>query len=62
MKYWRLDYYRRHNWIDAKYIKAECAEGAIKKARVKNIIDLQEITEAEYRVGLARRKAAVQAR
>lgn len=62
MKYWRLDYYRRHNWIDTKYIKDEFSLGAINKARVKNIVDLQEITEEEYRAGLARRKAAAQAK
>lgn len=27
MKYWRLDYYRRHNWIDTKYIKDEFSLG-----------------------------------
>lgn len=62
MKYWRLDYYRRHNWIDTKYIKDEFSLGAINKARVKNIVDLQEITEEEYRAGLARRKAPAQAK
>ena len=62
MKYWRIDYYRTHNWIDTKYIKDEFSQGAINKARVKNIVDLQEITEEEYRAGLARRKAAAQAR
>ncbi len=53
MKYWRIDYYRTRNWIYVKYIKDKCAQGAIKKARVKNIIDVQEITENEYRAGLA---------
>ena len=62
MKYWRLDYYRRHNWIDTKYIKDEFSQGAINKARVKNIVDLQEIAEEEYRAGLARRRAAAQAK
>jgi len=62
MKYWRIDYYRTHNWIDTKYIKDEFAQGAINKARVKNIVDVQETTEEEYRAGLARRKAAAQAK
>lgn len=62
MKYWRLEYYRRHNWVDTKYIKDEYVQGAINKARVKNIVDLQEITEEEYRAGLARRRAAAQAK
>lgn len=53
MKYWRIEYYRTRNWIYVKYIKDKCAQGAIKKARVKNIIDVQEIPEREYRAGLA---------
>jgi hypothetical protein len=57
MKYWRIDYYRTHNWIDAKYIKDECAQGAINKARVKNIVDVQEITEKNYKAGLAAAQA-----
>jgi hypothetical protein len=61
MKYWRIDYYRTHNWIDTKYIKDEYAQGAINKARVKNIVDVQEITEEDYKAGLAKRKAAAQA-
>ena len=48
MKYWRISYYRTHNWIDAKYIKDEYAQGAINKARVKNIVDIEEISEEEY--------------
>ena len=62
MKYWRISYYRTYNWIDNKYIKDEFAQGAINKARVKNIVDMQEITEEEYKAGLAERKAAAQAR
>lgn len=62
MKYWRIDYYRTYNWIDAKYIKDEFAQGAINKARVKNIVDVQEITEEDYKAGLAKRKAAAQAK
>ena len=62
MKYWRLDYYRRHNWIDTKYIKDEFAQGAINKARAKNIVDVEEISEEEYKAGLAKRKAAARAK
>ena len=62
MQYWRIDYYRTRNWIDTKYIKDEFAQGAIKKARVKNIVDVEEISEEEYKAGLARRKAAAQAK
>lgn len=62
MKYWRIDYYRTHNWIDTKYIKAEYAQGAIKKAKAKNIVDVKEISEEEYKAGSAKRKAAAQAK
>ena len=48
MKYWIIDYYRTRNLIDTKYIKDKCAQGAIKKARVKHIIDVQETTEEDY--------------
>ena len=61
MKYWRISYYRTHNWIDTKYIKDEHAQGAIAKARVKYIVDVEEISEEEYKAGLACRKAAAQA-
>lgn len=62
MKYWEISYYKTYHWIDKKYAKDEFAQGAINKARVKSIVDVQEITEAEYKAGLARRKAAAQAR
>lgn len=61
MKYWRIEYYRTRNWIHVKYIKDECAQGAIRKARVKDIVDVQEATEEEYRADLARRQAAARA-
>ena len=62
MKYWEISYYKTHNWIDTKYIKDEYAQGAINKVRVKNIVDVQETTEEEYKAGLAKRKAAAQAK
>ena len=62
MKYWEISYYKTHNWIDKKYIKDEYAQGAINKARVKNIVDVQETTEEYYKAGLAKRKAAAQAK
>ena len=52
MKYWRIDYYKTRNFIATKYIKDECSQGAIKKARVKHIIDVQEITEEDYKATL----------
>lgn len=48
MKYWKISYYRTRNWIHTKYIKDKYAQGAIKKARVKNIVDIVEISEEEY--------------
>lgn len=62
MKYWEISYYKTHNWIDTKYIKDEYAQGAINKARVKNIVDVEEISEEEYKAGLAKRKAAAQSK
>jgi len=53
LKYWKISYYKTRNWINAKYIKDECAQGAINKAKVKNIIDVQEISEKEYKTRLA---------
>jgi len=35
---------------------------AINKARVKNIVDVQEITEKDYKAGLAKRKVAALAK
>ena len=55
MKYWRIDYYKTRNWIHTKYIKDKSAQGAIKKARVKHIVDVREATEEEYKAGLTRR-------
>jgi len=56
MKHWRISYYRTHNWIDTKYIKDECAQGAINMARVKNIVDVEEIPEEEYKAATKRAK------
>jgi hypothetical protein len=62
LKYWKISYYKTRNWINTKYIKDERAQGAINKARVKNIVDVQETTEEDYKAGLAKRKAAAQAK
>ena len=53
MKYWRIDYYRTRNWINTKYVKDKSAQEAIKKARVKNIVDVQEATEEEYKAAVS---------
>lgn len=55
MKYWRIDYYKTRNWINTKYVKDKSAQGAIKKAKVKHIIDVREATEEEYKAELTRR-------
>lgn len=39
MKIWRLDYYGTGAYR-RKYIKADSSEQAIRKAKVKNIVDL----------------------
>lgn len=44
MKLWRVDYVVG-SYHKAKYIKAETAQEAIKKARVKNIEDLQIVRD-----------------
>lgn len=49
MKYWRISYYKTRNLITAKYIKDDDAQGAINKARVKHIVDIEEISEEEYK-------------
>ena len=48
MKYWRIDYYRTHNWIDKKYIKDEWRKGQSTSAS-KKIVDVQETTEEDYK-------------
>lgn len=53
MKCWRIDYYKTRNWIHAKYIKDKHAQGAIRKARVKHIVDVREITEKEYEAAMS---------
>lgn len=62
MKYFEIAYYRTHCWIDNKYVKDEYVQGAINKARVKDITSIEEITEEEYRAGLDRQNARAQAK
>lgn len=47
MKKYYIAYYSR-NTYKTKIIIADSANHAIKKARVKNIIDVKEIVEKEY--------------
>lgn len=41
MKKWIVFYYKRHNFISNKIIFANDSAQAIKKANVKNIVDLK---------------------
>lgn len=43
MKTWIITYYKYQNYIKTKKIKAKTATDAIKKANIKNIIDLEII-------------------
>ena len=45
MKEWQVIYYKTRNYISCKTIKARTSAEAIKKARVKDIIDLYIIKE-----------------
>lgn len=49
MKYWEIAYYKTRSFIATKHIKDECPQRAIKKARVKHIVDIQEISEEDYK-------------
>ena len=44
MMLWRVDYIVG-SWHKTKYVKADTASEAIKKARVKNIEDLEPVAE-----------------
>lgn len=46
MKKWRIDY-RVGNTYKVKYVLAENASKAIKRSRIKNIVDLQICEEKE---------------
>ncbi len=46
MKKWIVDY-RVGNTYKVKFVYADTAEQAIKKARVKNIVDLNIVDEGE---------------
>jgi hypothetical protein len=47
MKKWRVDYYKRTNWIHYKIVEAHTAEEAIKKANVRSIVEISEYQEAK---------------
>lgn len=43
MYLYEIYYYKTRNWVHHKTIKADNAQQAIKKARVKHIVDVIEI-------------------
>lgn len=48
MKFWEIVYYKTKSFVNKKYFKCLTVAEAIKKARVKNIVDVIELTETEY--------------
>lgn len=48
MKLWFIEYYKGQNNYANKIIKAETAEAAIKKSRLKNIEDITELNENNF--------------
>ncbi len=63
MKYFEISYYRKRNRIDKRYAKSELGvTDAIRKSRVKNPIDVVEITEEQYKEYSKRKKEQEAAR
>lgn len=53
MNYFEIVYYRSRNWIDKKYVQSEWGGSSVAmQSKLKNIIDIIEITEQDYRAGL----------
>lgn len=48
MALWFIEYYKRANNYANKIIKADTAEKAIKKSRLKNIEDIKELNENNF--------------
>ena len=58
MNYYEISYYRTYNWIDKKYVKSELGSSdAICKTKLKQIHNVEEITEERYAECLANIKA-----
>lgn len=58
MQYFRIEYYRKRNWIDYKIVKTEIgATDAIKKTRLKEIVDVIELTVEQYNYYMGLKKA-----
>ena len=47
---WYVAYYKRYNWVDVKYVHASTAEEAVKKSRVKLIVELFPVDESGKRI------------
>lgn len=48
MALWFIEYWKRANNYANKIIKADTAEKAIKKSRLKNIEDIKELNEHNF--------------
>ena len=49
MKKWIVTYYKTHNFVTDKIVIAKSAAEAIKKSKVKYIIDLKTEDEIKYK-------------
>ena len=50
MQYWEIAYYRSYNWVDKKYVSSELGStDAIRKTKLKSIIDVTEITKEQFK-------------
>ena len=56
MTFYEISYYRTRNWIDKRYVKMDCGD-PLNKYHYKNVVDVTEITEEEYKKYSAERKA-----
>ena len=58
MQYYEISYYRTYNWIDKKYVKSELGSSdAICKTKLKQIHNVEEITEERYNEMKKKQKA-----
>jgi len=63
MYYFEISYYKSYHWIDKKYVKTELGStDAIRKTKLKNILEVTEITEEQYKEYKAKQKALKQAK
>jgi hypothetical protein len=63
MKYFEISYRRTYYWIDKKYVKSELGvTDAVRKTRLKEITNVVEITEEQYKEYKAKQKALKEAK